>query len=295
MDSFNLNDEILYKEKYLKYKNKYVQLKNQIGGSPFDKNTYVLLYQSEALPELDNIKREYIVNSNSKSSTIKVTTKDFYGKEKIIDVPIEKYMVQHFHLDVDAVNGLSNIYFYKTFTNQIKPIMVFNFSKQEKLIKCIKGSGLVLPNMNFGTDKLSNSLKIYRNIVNDLSKEEVALINPLNEVNLEGNIQVLKNKINENSKITNQRIEILQSIRDTILKPFAEKFRENLEPSKMRKGWSESGDSITMNKVDSYIVVKDLKFDDIKGISFTIINIGNNPDSNNKSTPVEQPAEQTAE
>lgn len=53
------NDELLYKQKYLKYKSKYTELKNQEGGL-FGKETTLLFYNKAAYPAIKKAKETYI-------------------------------------------------------------------------------------------------------------------------------------------------------------------------------------------------------------------------------------------
>jgi len=53
------NDELLYKQKYLKYKSKYTDLKNQNGGL-FGKETTILFYNKAAYPAIKKAKETYI-------------------------------------------------------------------------------------------------------------------------------------------------------------------------------------------------------------------------------------------
>lgn len=278
MSSFDLNDEVLFRAKYLKYKNKYLNLKEQMGGLPFDKTTSILFYESASLPELDELKKNYVEASNSDKGTV-----DVDGKP----MPIEKYLVKDFTLPLDAVNGLPNLFEYKAYSDKISPIMLFNFEAQEKLLKCTESSGFSLMKLGFGKSALAENQKdLIKAIENfkskgrNLIKDEVSNVNPLTETNLKSKIPILMNLINSNSN--NQpkleRDTAFGYIVNKFLNTFTKTFNQTLEAKKMRQGYvaTDEGEKTTVkiNDVNSYIVVKGLKVDPKKGITFSIVTPG---------------------
>ncbi len=278
MSSFDLNDEVLFKAKYLKYKNKYLSLKEQLGGLPFDKTTSILFYQSSSLPELDDLKKRYVEASNSDKGTV-----DVDGKS----MPIEKYLLKEFNLPLEAVNGLPNIFEYKAYGDKILPSMIFNFEAQEKLLKCTESSGFSLMKLGFGKSALADNQKDLLKAIDNfksktriLLKDEIGNVNPLTETNLKSKIPILMNLINSNSNNQSkaERDTAFAYIVNKFLNSFTKTFNQSLEAKKMRQGYvaTDEGEKVTVkiSDVDSYIVVKGLKFDNKKGITFTIVNPG---------------------
>ena len=118
MSSFNFNDELLYKEKYIKYKNKYLELKEQEGsGGGVGLSKYsIIFYKSNSITALDDVVKSL------KSIT----------SPKVLEAALkEKYI-----FGLEELNKIPNIYVYKIpntlgTKNSITPIMTFNLNKEK--------------------------------------------------------------------------------------------------------------------------------------------------------------------
>ena len=217
MSSFNLNDELIYKPKYIKYKNKYLQLKEQEGSGLFDwftkskktdtpKNTgpAYLLYNKESFTALDKLIKKYyilsfmntgIIDVNKSEKELKqciIVDKD---KDKVTDLntpsnlekcSIVSYLNTTFKIPLNDVNGLFNVFLYQEYTNIIKPILIFNFNAQKQLMECIQkyNNQLGENKNNINISEIENVLNENVNKYNDSSiiiedADFVGTINPL--------------------------------------------------------------------------------------------------------------------
>jgi hypothetical protein len=289
MSSFDMNDEIIFKAKYLKYKNKYINLKvEQEGGITFDDSMIVILYESESVPELVAIKDEYTKASSTEEADITVD-----GKKMSLDTYLEK----DFTLPLEALNGLPNLYQYKTakkkYSEIISPLLTYNFDSQNKLLECTKSSGYNLATLGFKS-KDGLNLKELANLVTRyntdkqhvilLSNEEKTAVNPITDINLsdvstKGRGKRLIDLVNNHGSSRKERENTYSTIVSEYLKKFTNTFNENLQSKKMNKGFilSEEGGkiSVKLNNINSYMVVKNFKYNAGKKVfTFKVINPG---------------------
>lgn len=289
MSSFDMNDEIIFKAKYLKYKNKYINLKvEQEGGITFDDSMIVILYESESVPELVAIKDEYTKASSTEEADITVD-----GKKMSLDTYLEK----DFTLPLEALNGLPNLYQYKTakkkYSEIISPLLTYNFDSQHKLLECTKSSGYNLATLGFKS-KDGLNLKELANLVTRyntdkqhvilLSNEEKTSVNPITDINLsdvstKGRGKRLIDLVNNHGSSRKERENTYSTIVSEYLKKFTNTFNENLQSKKMNKGFilSEEGGkiSVKLNNINSYMVVKNFKYNAGKKVfTFKVINPG---------------------
>jgi len=296
MSSFDHNDELLYKAKYLKYKNKYINLKEQYGGVAYDNTMIMLFYEASAIPEFVALKEEYLKN---------VTTRD---KDVTVDgkkMSISAYQEKDFSLPLEVINGLPNIYQYKTekekYNDFITPMITYNFDSQNKLLDCTKNSGFNLSNLGFKS-KDGINLKELTNLVTRYNtdkqhivplNEEKGILNPINDFNLTDRGNSLLKIINDHAPSKKERENTYSTIVSDYLKKFTNTFNENLQSKKMNKGFTmneEGGkSSVKINNVDSLIVLKNWKYDANKKLfTFKIVNPGFSG-SSNSSEKVEEP------
>jgi hypothetical protein len=284
-----MNDEIIFKAKYLKYKNKYINLKvEQEGGITFDDSMIVILYESESVPELVAIKDEYTKASSTEEADITVD-----GKKMSLDTYLEK----DFTLPLEALNGLPNLYQYKTakkkYSDIISPLLTYNFDSQNKLLECTKTSGYNLASLGFKS-KDGLNLKELANLVTRyntdkqhvilLSNEEKTAVNPITDINLsdvntKGRGKRLIDLVNNHGSSRKERENTYSTIVSDYLKKFTNTFNENLQSKKMNKGFvlSEEGGkvSVKLNNINSYMVVKNFKYNAGKKVfTFKVINPG---------------------
>ena len=282
MSSFDLNDELLYKAKYLKYKNKYINLKDQHGGIVFDDSMSVLLYESNVLPELVALKDEYLKASTTEESEVTID-----GKK----ISLDAYLEKDFSLPLEAINGLPNFYQYKAakknFSDFISPMITYNFDAQNKLLECTKTSGYTLTSLGFKS-KDGLNLKELANLVIRYNtdkqhvvslNEEKNKLNPITDINLNERGAALIKIINNHASSKKERENTYSTIVSEYLKKFTNTFNENLQSKKMNKGFTlteEGGKNIVkLNDVNSFMVVKNFKYDASKKVfTFKIINPG---------------------
>ncbi len=196
MSSFNLNDELIYKPKYIKYKNKYLQLKEQEGGlfewpwskskktdTPKNTGPAYLLYNKESFTALDKLIKKYyilsfmntgIIDVNKSEKALKqcmIVDKDkdkVKDKDKILNTPsnlekcsIVSYLNTTFKIPLNDVNGLFNVFLYKEYTKIINPILIFNFNAQKQLMECIQKY-----NNQLGKNKNNINISDIENVLN---------------------------------------------------------------------------------------------------------------------------------
>ncbi len=308
MSNFNLNDELLFKDKYMKYKNKYIDLKQQLGSGTYKDKQVIVFYNHEDVPKLDEFKLEYYNNSFIPASKISVN-----GKEKTVKSELEK----NYTLYYEDINGLPNIFTYKLYENYIQPLFIYNFDKQLKLLRCIENddlSKIVKSYINTGSKEspkisaqIKNSIVKYVPIIENKTKSNMKVglyneslfninkefqlksknininilntINPLNSDNIETNCNILMEFINERKdgllENTNQttRLEALIKLQDETQQTFANVFSDKLIPQTMIPNLTEAK---KIRPVDSYIIIKYSNFNTkLGGITFTIEHSGN--------------------
>ena len=116
MDNLSLNDELLYKEKYIKYKSKYLNLKEQEGGLNLFSNSTLILFNKDAYPDLKNavekykehLQNEAALHANEPSSASKKGSK------------IEAY--NYVKLPHTQINGVPSMFIYKLGSKKIEPV-----------------------------------------------------------------------------------------------------------------------------------------------------------------------------
>ena len=131
MSKYDLNDELLYKEKYVKYKNKYLELKKQEGGRPYsnkdssyilNNNISIIFYNKNDLYELEFIKLCICYVNNTGEINFKSSK---YNNSN--------YISKKFTLDVNDINGLPNIYIFTPYKKTIYPLFTFDIRIYEML------------------------------------------------------------------------------------------------------------------------------------------------------------------
>lgn len=108
------NDELLYKQKYLKYKSKYTDLKQQEGGL-FGKETTILFYNKHAFPDIVTAITKYkkTIQQNDINIVVESTSKDPKSKEpKYNEVKISN----------NDINGIPCMWKYTVGKGKLEPI-----------------------------------------------------------------------------------------------------------------------------------------------------------------------------
>lgn len=282
MSSFNMNDELIFKAKYLKYKNKYLNLKlEQEGGVIFDKNTSIIFYESANLPKMKELKDRFRSAEESTTDTFK-----YKDGEKDKEVKIETFLNTPVNIPLSEVNGLVNLFEYKLGSKEINPKLILNLKLQNQLLSDIDKSKIVnLKEIGFEGDyaKLSKTIKedvTKYNKINIALGDDYKNVNPVTTDNLKNKAEILKIKINTPSL---DRVKTFNDIKKTFIDHFSEVFNEKLLPMSIKKGYTVSGDQIVFDNIDSYVVVKKFSASDDKGLTFTIISAGSDGGSSGPS------------
>jgi hypothetical protein len=190
------NDELLYKQKYLKYKAKYIELKNQEGGT-LDNGPFLLFYNREiSTDSIIEANRNFIstINDNNKIPKNNEKNKNNQIKiqrYKINGLPVWKYNIETgifeslLHLKYDFSGSTEKKEGEKTYNTQLRTAEE-NFKKETKIdfSKIEYKTGVswktyissaswdnihliidkfysVINNILFKTDKTKNLLKYY--------------------------------------------------------------------------------------------------------------------------------------
>lgn len=305
MSNFNLDDEILFKAKYLKYKNKYIELKEQLAGDIYGTHDVVILYNSGSFPGLENLRKEYITAVHSENAYTGKTTKSlnpFSKKQKTLS--IEEFIKQK--VDLQSIEGSNNIF-------GLPFIFGFPIVKSTSKTSNIK-SLITLSAKNLYTGKISKELqkdvsndkKVFSKNIKDLKNFKVILdesttskILPLLCENLNENVGLLINELNTRISALQDYYSTLYGLcqknkadelmfRDKPISNALEKVLSILDNNGSLKQISE------LPKFDAYMVVKNLSIKD-DTITFVIDNIGSsnlNPSptgTSNDSTSVNNP------
>lgn len=137
------NNELLYKQKYLKYKSKYIELKNQEGGT-LDNGPFLLFYNKEiASDSIIEANKHYIsmINDNNKIPKNNEKSKNNQIKierYKINGMPLWKYNIETgileslLHLKYDFSGSTEKKDGEKIYNAQLKTAKD-NFEKETKL------------------------------------------------------------------------------------------------------------------------------------------------------------------
>ena len=275
MSSFDMNDELIFKAKYLKYKNKYINLKiEQEGGLLLDKSTSIIFYQRSILPKMEEFKKKFKDAEDSTTDSYEFI--DEKGKPK--KIPIEKFLTQEFTISLADVNGLANIFEYKIGTKEIVPKLLLNLKLQNLLLSDIdKSNQMTLEELGFKEKNFKNLNKLISDLIIKYNKTTVGLgaafvnIIPITTDNVKSKADVLIGLINNNA--SNDRTNIFSDIKKKFIDPFGIAINTKLLPSGVFKGYT--GDNqVKFDNVDSYVIVKNFKVSDEKGISFQIISVG---------------------
>lgn len=214
MSNFNLQNEMIYKFKYIKYKNKYINLKNkQEGGVIFNSNTSILFYNQQKFPQIENIITNYKKNIEA-------------GNEK-------ECIAQQFipYQDISGntnsgINGLNNIYEYKIIKNNTrfltgnisneksicKPFFILDYkSITDKILKIITVQTKNIPNgktilnkFNTIVNKLNSNILVYNNKIITLSFVNTNINIVITTDNVESISSIIaENLLNNNNNLIN--------------------------------------------------------------------------------------------
>jgi hypothetical protein len=307
MSSFNFNDEMLYKSKYIKYKNKYIELKNQqIGGDEFGffgTGTILFFFNRESFPAMDDIAKKYCEVRLGDKSLTEIDDPKKKGAKKTISVVA--YSKQKYVIPYTEINGLENVYIYKIkkdtqlslhkgFENKniTDKIIPFFYLKIDPIIKILnffkanKASYLNLINTlpNIELTKIKEHTEKIKNQTITLEQQSLEIINPLSSENLikaGAEIITVINKAQDTSADKKKSIMELLKLIDGFEKLFGEPFK-NI--TKIHQGVDEN---VVLKKVDRFIVLTNLKINYKTGLSFNIINSGSYERVNNCSGDLE--------
>ena len=279
MSSFNMNDELFFKSKYIKYKNKYINLKiEQEGGVMFDKDTSIIFYQKSILPKMEELKKKFKAAESSTTDTYEFI--DENGKLK--KIKIEDFLKLIVNIPLSDVNGLGNIFEYNLQSKEIAPRLLLNLQLQTLLLNNIdKSNQIKLEELGFPEKNFNIISKNVSGLIDKYNKTKIILgsaftnINPITSDNLKSKADILINLINNTSSI--DRISIFTEIKKKFFDPFAVSINIKLLPQPFLKTYkidNQNNNQIKFDKVDAYIIVKKFKIDQNKGLSFQIISVG---------------------
>jgi hypothetical protein len=138
MDNFISNDELLYKQKYLKYKTKYLDLKEQEGGF-FTKDTSLLFYNKESYPDLvsgiekykGHLQAQAELKNDAPAASPTSSPTQSGGKEKAKKAKAFD-LVELPHLNI---NGIPCMWKYSLGRNVIEPVFTIFMEFQGADIK----------------------------------------------------------------------------------------------------------------------------------------------------------------
>jgi hypothetical protein len=264
------NDELLYKQKYLKYKSKYTDLKQQEGGL-FGKETTILFYNKFAFPDIVKAINKYkkIIQQNDISMVVENNAKDPNAKDPKSKEP--KY--NQVSISNNDINGIPCMWKYTVGKGKLEPIfnifMEFAGSSQkdkktideQKKYKTTLDSArkdyIAASTLDFQKEKVSGDISWdkYLNSVNcdNLKIKGTKLLNHINEA-LCGDT-ALSNKRKE---AYNKFIELYQHALST-KNPESDK---TLRPIAItdKLGFSiENGNVKEWNIIDDFILVENFK------------------------------------
>lgn len=147
MNNLISNDELLYKQKYLKYKSKYLDLKDQEGGGFFSKDTSLLLFNRDAYPTLIEAIEKYKTHlQNEVQLKADPSEPSEQGKGK----PKSPNQIKLSALDI---NGVPSMWKYTLGTEKIEPVFdifaqfIGSDSSNEKELKDSKVNKTELKNL----------------------------------------------------------------------------------------------------------------------------------------------------
>jgi hypothetical protein len=286
MSSFDLNDEIMYKAKYLKYKNKYINLKiEQEGGEYNDGKTYIIFYNASNIPKMG----ELIILHNIQIQNRKLQT------------PC--------HIEWNLINGLPNIYKYKIPKNATKinikdrvinPMLILNIDDQIKLKRYLNSTNTIYAKIMSKIDKLHNTDTLVQNLKTHVkSYEESKITIEKSDIDEMGSFTV--DNIDDYCKkmiiVINRQNNSISSQFMNIYNEYKKAFQSTSVPLFTPSAWGtqdeickSSGNTIGFNItgidsndsekkngsvsiVDSYIIVRNFNKDH-SGLHFTIYSIG---------------------
>ena len=282
MSSFDLKDEIIYKSKYIKYKNKYINLKiEQEGSGTYGNKTSIIFYENSSFTAMQALKDEYF-KALSKNADEKIGTT---SKKKM---SVDTFLNSKFTIKFDDINGLPNIYEFKIkkqqtsnrdITGLIEPIMIFKPDNYRKLIECFKKTGGFKNMIDIKREDLQLESKI-KELKNDISlfkkshvkvtNDEMNEILPIVSSSISAKaamlIKMINNPSGENATILETRQSKLEKIFDEFARSIESIVGDKIRPKTFIR---------ELNKVDSYIVVKNFTVDADGNVSFMIEDIGN--------------------
>ena len=289
------NDELLYKQKYIKYKSKYTELKQQ--GGLFGKETTILFYNKYAFPDIVTAINKYkkIIQQNDISMVVENNAKDPKSKEpKYNQVTISN----------NDINGIPCMWKYTVGKGKLEPIfnifMEFAGSSQKDKDTVSKQKGYKTTLDNARKDYVAASTL-------DFQKEKVAgdiswdkYLNSVNCDNLKIKGTKLVNHINEalcgDTALSNKRkeaynkfIELYQHALSTADKNSDKTLRPTAITNKL--GFTlENGNVKEWDIIDDFILIENLKqggsgiFSSDQVLTFKINSISDTiePDRNHK-------------
>lgn len=275
MSSFDMNDELIFKAKYLKYKNKYINLKiEQEGGLLLDKNTSIIFYERSILPKMEELKKKFKDAEDSTTDSYEYI--DEKGKPQ--KIKIEKFLTTGVSIGLSDVNGLGNIFEYKIGSKEILPKLLLNLKLQNLLLSDIdKSHQITLEELGFKEKNFKNLSKLISDLIIKYNKTTIGLgaaytnIIPITTDNIKAKADVLIGLINNNA--SNDRTNIFSEIKKKFIDPFGFAINTKLLPPAIFKGYSGEN-QVKFDNVDSFVIVKNFKVSDEKGLSFQIISVG---------------------
>jgi hypothetical protein len=340
MSNFDLND--IYKDKYLKYKKKYIDLKyEQEGGgggiTNYNQNTSILFYNSESLPIMKliieayirvndyngvsaketvssqiqnyenlNIEVRKILNNNDANILNLLSKKDLTNKQ-INKKTFDDYIKSTFHIPLDQLNGLVNIYEYKIGNKYIDPITIFNFDEVENMLNCVNNKTIInkilaKTRSNNTHIELLKSIDAFKSIKIKIAKLDTVI--PINMGNYPTRVPNIIDNINnptfmysnnsDNTNLANDiRINKLKLILNVYMPAYENKFKDTsdepkqlwngIEIHKENKVYSKpikisdiDNNTIKITNVNAYIIVQNINNEKDRynnGLTFKILHI----------------------
>ena len=258
MDNLSLNDELLYKEKYIKYKSKYLDLKEQEGGLKLFNNSTLILFNKAAYEDLNkslekyktHLQNEAALHANEPTSTANKASKS------------EPY--NYVKLPHTQINGIPCMFMYKLGSKKIEPIFdIFgkfddkDKDSNKKLNKIkdeyikqhtISIEGKIIPGLNIPYHKFLEDINC------DTFQTKGYLLATLINVELTAMAQSRKDIYNKIINIIKNTISVNDEERNKTYKPVAITNKIGLQ-------MSDDGSSVTnFSLVDEFILVNDFNF-----------------------------------
>jgi hypothetical protein len=264
MDNLNLNDELLYKEKYIKYKSKYLDLKEQEGGISLFNNSTLVLFNKAAYPDLEKSLERYKTHLQNEAA-LHTNEPSPKGNK---DSKTDKY--DYVKLPHTQINGVPSMFIYKLGSKKIEPIFdlfgKFDDKVSETKLKILKEQyikkhtisieGKIIPGLNipyhkFLQDINCDTFQTKGYLLATFLNKELNLMRQDREIIYNQIIQIAKNTIMGNNEERNKAykpIAITNKLGLELIEKMDEKIKENITVV------------TNFSLVDEFILVNDFNF-----------------------------------